>query len=249
MRSLPQQIISPSMAVSNGYNTGYTNTLPGTVRSVNYGQLNLGDSSSARYGSVHGEIFDGPQDEGMGVANFVPIVHNLPITHKSTKAHMAVAGELVLLYAMDGSFKSVSTRHRYMHPMAQAVFCGSLTPKELRKNMEDANGDIKMPTAILPLASDFQVRATNGIWTNAHAAFSVQAVSDVQTPSRNREHDHRVCAYAGDNLYVYLKHDDQNCYVALKRTRSTAAEDKNYYLGKAFLNYDSRNDSSAKVIL
>ena len=230
---------------SNGYGLGYSNTLPGVVRST-YGVTNLGDVSSATYGAVHGEIFNGPQDEKMGIANYVPIVQNLPITYTHTKQIVAMTGELTPLFPLDTPH-SRPTMRGGIKPMAGCFF--------QRGGVEPAvNED---PVAVLPLASDFDVGRVTGKRKTAHAAFSVQAVSDVMTPHNQHE---RIQALAGDDVFVHYNKEAASIQDAMQLSlRPTYTQVKTgdpnnndiliFYLGKAFLNFDTNEDKNLKICL
>ena len=239
------------MAVANAYNQKlFSNTLPipGIVRTVNYGTVNLGfGSNPPSFGERHGEIIDGPQDESMGVANYTPIIQNMCVQYYVDKKRVAMQGELVPLYGLNnvnGYFMPQShAALRHAQPAAIAAF-NTHAEVETKINLfaEDVNGfthDINEPTMILPLASDFELDRPEGQWKTGYAAFAIQAVSDVRIPITQKD---RVRAYPGDRLYVSYS------TAGGTQLHNSSAADR-LFLGLAVLGFDSLNDSQIKVCL
>jgi hypothetical protein len=223
------------MATTNNYNyipssnsLPFNNSLTSNGYS-SYGSLNLGYKSlpPSSFGSRHGEIFDGPQDESMGVANYVPIIQNMAINYRySNQKRLILQGELVPLWGLNNlnpshSFSAAPTPLNSIHPAAVAYFPSVNTLSEFDSNFWDttkdtitqayteeyANDDddtnkptLQQPTMILPLASDFELNSpNNNTQHHGFAAFAIQAVSDVTVPSNLKT---PLKAYPGDKIYV-----------------------------------------------
>lgn len=238
------------MAVANAYNQKvFSNTLPipGIVRTVNYGTVNLGfGSNPPSFGERHGEIIDGPQDESMGVANYTPIIQNMCVQYYVAKKRVVMQGELVPLYGLNnvnGYFMPQShAALRHAQPAAIAAFDDSEVQTKLSSFDETKNGfthDIEKPTMILPLASDFELDRPDSQWKTGYAAFAIQAVSDVRIPPTQKD---RVKAYPGDKIYV--------SYSTAGGTQlHNTPEPDRLFLGLAVLGFDSLIDSQIKVCL
>lgn len=229
------------MAVSHAYpgiRSSNTLSLPGVVRS-DYGTTNLGFASNSSFGAQHGEIFDGPQDEKMGVANYVPVIQNMCVKYKPTKKKVIMQGELVPLWseppdstASNPNFSAL----RKVHAAAWACFPGASTPPKA-----GAAGTTGTPSMILPLASDFEFVGRLDEEQKGFAAFAVQAVADVIVPAKNPD----IQAYPGDKLFV--RYNSTNNQPELDTKRKT---DEYLFLGVAVLGFDTKNgDRHIKVCM
>ena len=240
---------------ANNYGLSYSNTLPGTVRS-NYGTVNLGPKSYDNgYGTIHGEIFNGQQDEKMGIANYVPIVNNTPIEYLVGKSVVMMTGELVPLFAIPKK----TSRGLRVDPVARAMFIRGITsPGEMAKfqnslSILEKKNPLKdvAPVAILPLSSDFPAEKP-GVIQTAHAAFSVQSVSDVMIPDGQAH----IQALAGDSIYVEYDHDGSTDGSMMPKielhngtTKNVNGNENLFFLGRAMLNFDSAVDKNVKICL
>lgn len=238
---------------ANNYGLSYSNTLPGTIRST-YGTVNLGPKSYDNgYGAIHGEVFNGRQDEKMGVANYVPIINNTPIEYIVSKPVVMMTGELVPLFAIP---KKMSRGLR-VEPVARAMFLRGITGVDDMSKFMHSLGILEKrypmqdvaPVAILPLSSEFAA-GKPGVIQAAHAAFSVQSVSDVMIPDGQE----RIQALAGDSIYVEYNDDKFRARtgfptLTLQIGTTEPTKENLFFLGKAMLNFDSAVDKNVKICL
>ena len=240
---------------ANNYGLSYSNTLPGTIRST-YGTVNLGPKNyNSGYGAIHGEIFNGQQDEKMGIANYVPIVNNTPIEYLVGKSVVMMTGELVPLFAIPKK----TSRGLRVDPVARAMFIRGITSgtdaAKFQNSLTILNNKNSLnnvaPVAILPLSSDFPAEKP-GVIQTAHAAFSVQSVSDVMIPDGQPP----IQALAGDSIYVQYDHNgvinDKNIPRIILHngtTKDVTNVEHMFFLGKAMLNFDSAVDKNVKICL